>query len=198
MAVSTQDLKKLQDSSTLRKELNIDIKWRILTSKGGKARIVAYQDARDVQRVLDYVCGPENWSNEPRNLDGKMYMSLGINTEHSGWVYKADVGIETNIEAVKGEASDAFKRASIMWGIFRDVYDTEYIVLDVQGKYPVTPDGVLLKTPEAIGLYCNSISQPLGYLKRYYKVAKSLLEKNEDAMQAFKTLGNFTKQNFIS
>lgn len=50
MAITQEQLKKLQNSSLIREELGISIRWRILTAKGGKARIVAYQDARDVQK----------------------------------------------------------------------------------------------------------------------------------------------------
>ena len=51
MSVTVEQIKKLQDSRSLRKELNIPIRWRVLTTKGGICRITAYQDARDVQKV---------------------------------------------------------------------------------------------------------------------------------------------------
>ena len=44
--------------------------------KGGIARIVPYQDSRDVQNVLDSIVGPTNWTNEPRNINGKLYMAM--------------------------------------------------------------------------------------------------------------------------
>lgn len=197
MAVSKEDLRKLQNSDLLRKELNLIIRWRILTAKGGKARIVAYQDSRDVQRILDHVCGPENWSNEPRNLDGKIYMTIGINTQDEGWVYKNDVGTETAIEAVKGEASDAFKRAAVMWGIFRDIYELGYIVLDYNGKYPVTPDGVELKTPEAISVYCNGISEPMSHLRKLYFSMKSKVDNNQELLKIFEQLKAIINESTI-
>lgn len=194
MAVDIQAVNKLQDSAYIRRELGIDVKWRILTSKGGKARIVAYQDSRDVQNALDGMLGSSNWTNEARNINGKLYMAIGISIQGEGWVYKMDVGVETSIEAVKGEASDALKRAAVMWGLFRDCYQMEYIVLDVNGKDPVTPDGEILRTPDAIAAYCNSISAPMGYLKRYYNSVKSVLATNQEAMNALKVLTNFTKE----
>lgn len=192
MAINQDQIKKLQNSKLIREELGISIRWRILTTKGGKARIVAYQDARDVQKALDHVCGPENWSNEAHNIANKIYMSIGINTE-DGWVFKSDVGTETAIEAVKGESSDAFKRASIMWGIFRDVYDMEYIVLDysIKEQSPVTPEGELLKTPDAISAYCNNISKPMGHLRAIYKDLVNVLSTDNSAMQAMATLKSF-------
>jgi len=197
MPVSKQDLRKLQNSDALRSELNLVIRWRILTAKGGKARLVAYQDSRDVQRVLDHVCGPENWSNEPRNLDGKIYMTIGINTLDEGWVYKNDVGTETAVEAVKGEASDAFKRAAVMWGIFRDIYDLDYILLEHNGKNPVTPDGMELKTPEAITLYCNGISEPMGYLRKLYFSIRNKIGENQEVISALEQLKKFINESTI-
>ena len=195
MAIKQEQIKKLQNSSLIREELGISIRWRILTTKGGKARIVAYQDARDVQKALDYVCGPENWSNEAHNIAGKIYMSIGISTE-DGWVFKSDVGTETAIEATKGEASDAFKRASIMWGIFRDVYDMDYIVLDYSDKNhsPVTPDGELLMTPDAIAAYCNGISKPMGHLRNIFKDLREQINADPVVLQALTTLKNFINE----
>ncbi len=197
MPVSKEKLKKLQDSNLLRKELNLVTRWRILTAKGGKARIVAYQDSRDVQYVLDHVCGPENWSNEPRNLGGKIYMTIGINTQDEGWVYKNDVGTESAIESIKGESSDAFKRAAVMWGIFRDIYEYDYIVLNYNGKYPVTPDGIELKTPVAISVYCNSISKPMAILRKLYFSMKDSIDNNNNILEAFKTLKEHINEQLI-
>ena len=43
----------------LKKEL--PYKWRVQSSRYGKATCVAYIDARDCQDLLDEVVGPENW-----------------------------------------------------------------------------------------------------------------------------------------
>ena len=180
MSVTVEQIKKLQDSRSLRKELNIPIRWRVLTTKGGICRITAYQDARDVQKVLYYVCGPNNWENEPSNLNGKMYMSIRIRTDE-GWVSKSDVGEETSIAAAKGESSDALKRAASAWGIFRDLYDYDYIVLKcaADGKTPLTEDGKRLETPWALSLYCNGISSSMGLLIKLYKQIGVSMEDSE-------------------
>lgn len=193
MSVTNEKLLLLQDSDKLRKELNIVIRWRILTTKGGIARIVAYQDARDVQKVLDHVCGQSNWSNEPVNLGGKMYMTIGINTDE-GWVYKNDVGTETDIESAKGEASDAFKRSAVMWGIFRDIYEIDYIVLKASGNVPLTEDGTRLESAEAITTYCNGISAPMNHLRRLYMSMKNRLVENEEALNAMATIKQFINE----
>lgn len=187
MPVSTEQLLKLQDSRTLREELNLVIRWRVLTAKGGISRIVAYQDARDVQKVLDHVCGPENWENEPMNINGKLYMAIRIKTG-DGWVSKADVGTETQVEAVKGEASDALKRAAVAWGIFRDIYELDYIVLKNNGRDPLTEDGTPLLTPDAITMYCNGISSSMGLLRKLYGELKHKIDSDKNLLEAFKTI----------
>ena len=194
MAVTKEALLKLQDSKTLREELNLMIRWRVLTTKGGIARIIAYQDARDVQKVLDHVCGPENWENEPLNINGKLYMTIRIRTDE-GWVSRSDVGTESAIDAVKGEASDALKRAAVAWGIFRDLYEYDYIILKLagDGKTPLTEDGKRLETPEAITVYCNGISNAMGTLIKLYKLMNVQLSDAE-LLSAFSIIKNRLKR----
>lgn len=115
------DLSKLQDI--------IHVKWRVQSSKNGYSNCVAYVDARDVQNHLDKVCGIENWQSRHKEEKGNLFCEIGINIE-GNWIWKSDVGTESNIEKQKGEASDSFKRAGVMWGIGRFVY--EYPVLRVK------------------------------------------------------------------
>ena len=93
-------------------------------NKGGYATILAYKDARYDMNVLDKTVGPENWSKRYEVIDSRLYCSVGIyNPETKEWVWKQDVGTESNTEAEKGQASDAFKRACFNWGIGRELYD---------------------------------------------------------------------------
>jgi len=98
----------------------IPYKWR----KGPGNTNLAYIDARDVMDLLDDVCGPENWQKDYKVLDGKMYCGIGIFINDK-WVWKWDMGTESEFEAEKGEASDAFKRAGICWGVGRFLYDID-------------------------------------------------------------------------
>lgn len=123
------DLKRLQDV--------IPVKWRVQSSKNGYSMCVAYVDARDVQKHLDEVCGIENWQSRHKEEKGNLFCEIGINF-NGNWIWKSDVGTESNIEKQKGEASDSFKRAAVMWGVGRFVYD--YPVIRVKNakdsKYP--------------------------------------------------------------
>ena len=114
------DFKKLNQPVELSQ---IDFRVQSI-NKGGYATILAYKDARYVMNVLDKVVGPENWSKRYEVIEGRLYCSVGIyNSETKEWVWKQDVGTESNTEAEKGQASDAFKRACFNWGIGRELYD---------------------------------------------------------------------------
>lgn len=114
----------------LKKE--IPFKWRVQSTKDWGVDCVAYIDARDVQNLLDKVCEPNGWQVKYSEHKGNLFCSIGIYFD--GWVWKEDCGTESNVEKQKGEASDAFKRAAVMWGIGRFLYDMPIIRLDVVKK----------------------------------------------------------------
>lgn len=111
------------------------VSWRIgsMNKDKTKGMALAYIDARDVMNRLDDVVGPGGWQCEYVPMpNGTACCRIGINTG-SGWVWKAN-GAEnlTDSEkpdakemAIKGTYSDAFKRAAVLWGIGRYLYDLE-------------------------------------------------------------------------
>lgn len=113
-----------------------DIDFRVQSiNKGGYATVLAYKDARYDMNVLDDVVGPENWQKDYKIIDGNLYCGIGIYTE-KGWVWKWDVGTESNTEKEKGQASDAQKRAGFAWGIGRELYDFPVISVKLNsGEY---------------------------------------------------------------
>lgn len=87
-----------------------------------KSPDMSYVTARYAMDTLDDGVGPENWATDKfRDESGQLYVGVGILTA-DGWVWKWDTGDESDIEPGKGEFSDAFKRASVHWGIARDLY----------------------------------------------------------------------------
>ena len=73
---------------------------------------------------LDDVYGAEYWQKKYELIDNHLFCSIGIwNREIAQWIWKQDVGTESNTEKEKGEASDAFKRACFNLGIGRELYD---------------------------------------------------------------------------
>ena len=94
----------------------------IKTRQGPGGRTLDYIDARFVMDRLDAAVGPNNWQDKYEDrVDGSVRCGIGIR-QADGWVWKWDVGDPSDIEAVKGAHSDAFKRAAVKWGIARDLY----------------------------------------------------------------------------
>lgn len=110
------------DFEELKREL--PYKWRVQSFSKFKpeATCVAYVDSRDVQKLLDEVVGPENWQDEYYEVKNNLFCRIGIRV-NGEWTWKGDCGVESNVDKQKGEASDAFKRAAVKWGIARFLYD---------------------------------------------------------------------------
>ena len=90
----------------------------------GKARVLAYINARTVMDRLDKVVGPAGWASElqPPAFSGGPYVCrLGLLLEGQ-WIWRSDGADATQVEAAKGGASDALKRAAVQWGLFRYAY----------------------------------------------------------------------------
>lgn len=123
------------------------ISWRIGSIKGDKtkASALAYLNARDVMERLDEVCGPSGWQCrypfigccdigiliQPWSPDPRI-PPIQTNPE---WVWKSNGAGQSDIEAEKGQYSDAFKRAAVLWGIGRYLYDLP------NTWYPIEPRG---------------------------------------------------------
>lgn len=109
--------------------------------------LLLYKDARCDARILDETVGPENWECEFYECKGTLFCKVGINIERGEyqldeWVYKSDAGAPSNMESVKGEASDAFKRACFKWGIGRELYTAPRVsVYSNKGANCVIRDG---------------------------------------------------------
>lgn len=152
----------------LKKE--IPFKWRVQSANQYGASCVAYIDSRQVQDLLDEVCGSQNWQCKFEEHKGNLFCSIGIACEiqlfdekRIEWVWKSDCGTESNVEKQKGEASDAFKRAAVMWGIGRFLYSKKIIKLPVKernGKYiPYSEKtGKFVYDADLITKWCNALS----------------------------------------
>lgn len=146
------------DLQHLKREM--PFKWKPNNKMGKKMLCVAYIDARQARDLLDDVVGPENWKSDYKEVKGNVYCGVGIRVGDE-WVWKWDCGTESNTEREKGEASDAFKRACVQWGIGRFLYEMDMVRLDVinqNGKDRVTDaSGNILWNGEDITKYINSL-----------------------------------------
>jgi hypothetical protein len=167
----------------------ISPRWRVQSVKNGKAICVPYIDARSVHERLDEVLTPANWQNNYQQETGTATIGILIDGD---WVFKSDVGTDTKVEAIKGKASDAFKRAAVVWGIGRDLYSmgTRVLNADSSGKFAVTDKGTVLYTGDQLTAYINGISESMGLIMQLWK-RNTQLQKDQrflDALTILKSL----------
>lgn len=107
----------------------IEVRVQQVNEKG--AILLLYKDARADMKLLDESVGAENWDCTYVEIGGRLYCMVGIHCQLNDgsmqWVVKQDVGTDSNMEAEKGAASDAFKRACFKWGIGRELYTAPFI-----------------------------------------------------------------------
>ena len=113
---------------------DIEVKVKQVGAKGAVALL--YKTARTDMNVLDEVVGKSNWQDSYHEIKGNLYCAILIWDDEKGqWISKEDCGIESREDEEgnqkKGEASDAFKRAGVQWGIGRELYTAPFIFLNV-------------------------------------------------------------------
>lgn len=113
-------------------EGEIECRVSEIDKQGKWLKLLLYKTARTDAALLDETVGPMNWCNEYREIDGKMYCGISIKSEAGEWVQKWNVGTESNMEAEKGEASDAMKRAGFAWGIGAELYSAPKIKIPAE------------------------------------------------------------------
>jgi hypothetical protein len=139
----------------------IPYKWRVQSSNAWGAQCVAYIDSRDVQELFDEAVGATNWQVRFEEHKGNLFACIGVKIADE-WVWKSDCGTESNIEKQKGEASDAFKRAAVMWGVGRFLYELPIVKLPVKeekGKFVPWSEtkNRFVKSGDEISTWCNAL-----------------------------------------
>ena len=113
--------------------------------------LLLYKDARVDMRILDQVFGPLNWQRTHEVVNGNLFCSIDIwDADKNTWVRKQDVGVESNTEKEKGQASDSFKRAGTNVGIGRELYSAPFIYVTLLPNEYTTVQG------QRGGIKCNS------------------------------------------
>lgn len=98
-----------------------------------KVSMLLYIDSRAVTNYLDEMVGSMNWATEFYEVNGQIIGKLGIwDSEKNIWVWKSDVGTESNIEKEKGLISDTYKRLLSRWGVTH-LYTAPQILLEDDG-----------------------------------------------------------------
>lgn len=123
-----------------------DVEWRVtkLSKDSSDGLVVPFITSRAIQNRLDDVVGPFRWRTrfipwhqfvpKPGKYDDPQRMQkppissqlCGVSIydeERKEWVEKIDGAENTDVEAIKGGISDSFKRAAVLWGVGRYLYE---------------------------------------------------------------------------
>lgn len=115
-------------------EIEVRVQQIAASSTGVYALLLLYKDARVDMNMLDEHFGIFGWQREHIFREGRNYCRLSVKSDSGEWIVKEDVGTESNTEATKGEASDAFKRACVNLGIGRELYTAPKIAVKLTEK----------------------------------------------------------------
>lgn len=100
-----------------------------------KVNLLLYKNARVDMKILDELFTPMGWKRTHKLIGDRLYCCVEVFNEKTGeWISKEDVGVESNTEAEKGQASDSFKRACVNWGIGRELYTAPRISVELTDK----------------------------------------------------------------
>ena len=113
-----------------------EIDVRIAQCGSWGVQLLLYKNARIDMALLDQTVGAESWQRKHEMINGNLFCSVGIRVMREDgtaeWIWRQDVGTESNTERQKGEASDAFKRACTNFGIGRELYTAPTIFVKAE------------------------------------------------------------------
>lgn len=175
-------------------KVQIAYRWKVQAARSWGCECVAYIDARQVMDLLDEVVGPENWQDRYYDVGKNVYCELAIRIGDE-WVRKSDCGTESQFEGEKGQASDAFKRAAVKWGIGRFLYALDPIKVksiqtgtDHQGKPKYSPADEHGRRIYNLTAYINSLAGQADSpaTPKQKEVIKDLCQKLDWSGEVFK------------
>ena len=113
-----------------------DIEVRVAQTLAGnnkvRVNLLLYKNARVDMKIMDELFTPMGWKRTHKLIGDRLYCCVEVyNPETKEWICKEDVGVESNTESEKGQASDSFKRACVNWGIGRELYTAPKITIEL-------------------------------------------------------------------
>lgn len=148
----------------------------------GTATLLLYQSARCGMDILDETIGSDRWQKEYYEVKGNVYCKVGIKTDSGEWIWKSDCGIESNVDAQKGEASDAFKRAVVNFGIGRELYSAPRIKIRCPEDYYYNEKLCMTFSVKEITYEANKISSLIVVDRNGNEVFKWNIKQGETAI----------------
>lgn len=112
--------------------------------------LLLYKDARCDMKVMDETFGPMGWQKSYELINGNLFCTVSVRSEDGEWISKQDVGVESNTEKEKGQASDAFKRACVNWGVGRELYTAPKIFVTLKDGETVERNGKMALAPKVV------------------------------------------------
>ena len=177
-----------------------EIECRVSQITSNGCSLLLYKTARVDRAILDETFGMMNWQNDFKVIDGKMYGYISVyDKEKEQWITKSDCGTESNTEAEKGQASDAFKRSGFKWGIGVELYTAPFIwyscktVQNSKGKWELEDKYKKFKV-DSIGYADNGDINALVILDDKDNVVFNLAKKENKKTQK-PTTGTITKDD---
>ena len=89
---------------------------------------------------LDTVFGVDGWQTKYEYLGGRMICNLSVQFNDT-WITKSDGAGDSNIEGEKGGISDSLKRAAVLLGIGRYLYNPNAFNANREPASWATPEG---------------------------------------------------------
>lgn len=137
----------------------IDCRPQSIAKDGTWASLLLYTNARVGMNMLDELYGPTGWQRTHEIIDGQLFCTIEIwDNEKRCWVKKQDVGKNSDIEAEKGRASDAFKRACTNVGIGRSLYSAPHIFINLYADEITTYNNGSIRLKAKVSFAVKSIS----------------------------------------
>lgn len=111
------------------RELRADeIEVRVAQCSQKGVSLLLYKDSRCDMRILDETFGVMGWRDSYQSINGELFCTIEVwDADKAMWIAKQSNGTPSAMEAEKGRASDAFKRAGFMLGIGRELYTAPFI-----------------------------------------------------------------------
>ena len=162
------------------------ISWRVGATNKEKTKgiALAYIDARDVMNRLDEVFGM-GWQCKYSHAENKTICEISVIVD-GVWITRAGGAGDTDVEAEKGAISDAFKRAAVLFGIGRYLYELPnvWVPIDEYKKLKSHPQLPAWATPEGFDAILNKdkVQPPRESAK---SIAKSVWDELEPEEQNF-------------
>lgn len=148
------------------------------TKDGSKYSVLLYKTARTDMDILDEVFGVDNWQVDYSMIGQMLFCTISVWSDARGcWIRKSSNGTESNMEAEKGQASDAYKRAGFMVGIGRELYSAPRIWIDSSvSPYDLEVDQIEYDESDKI---CTLVLSAKGKTVYQFRNGKGVTEKKK-------------------